>query len=73
MDALLGETADEMRHEFAASESKDYTSYDKTQKFGLNEHAYGWDLSDNALDEAIDKVRSNLIAFRADALHTELE
>jgi hypothetical protein len=57
-----------MEREFRLSQSKDYTSYDKLQKFGFKEHAYGENI-DHMLSEGIAKVLGNLQAFRDSDIH----
>lgn len=51
-----------MKTEFEISKLRDYTSYDRDQKFGLSEHYYGEDV-DQKFEDAIKKVLHNLDVF----------
>lgn len=53
---------DEMRKEFEVSKNRDYTSYDRDNKFWLSEHYYGENVDDK-LEEVIKKVLHNLDVF----------
>jgi len=53
---------DEMRKEFEVSKNRDYTSYDRDNKFWLSEHYYGEDVDDK-LEDVIKKVLHNLDVF----------
>ncbi|MFA6256324.1 MAG: PD-(D/E)XK nuclease family protein [Candidatus Absconditabacterales bacterium] len=53
---------DEMKKEFEASKSRDYTSYDRDNKFGLSEHYYGENV-DEKFEQAMKKVLHNLDVF----------
>ncbi len=57
-DAIVSE----MKTEFEISKLRDYTSYDRDQKFGLSEHYYGEDV-DQKFEDAIKKVLHNLDVF----------
>ncbi len=61
-----------MSQEFDFSATRQYETYDKNQKFGLNEHAYNKELPSEPLQEAIRIVTSNLEAFRSSALHEDI-
>lgn len=52
----------EMKHEFELSKTRDYTSYDRDQKFWLSEHYYGENIDDK-LEDVIQKVLHNLDVF----------
>jgi hypothetical protein len=61
-----------MTQEFTWSANRSYDRYDKDNKFGLNEHAYGWELPEGPLEEALRRVAGNLDAFIASDLHQEI-
>jgi len=68
---LKDAVAQEMKTEFQLSKERDYTSYDRDQRFGLSEHYYGENPAkdgagiDDKLDEVIGKVHHNLDVFVA--------
>lgn len=64
IQALKDAIAQEMRTEFQLSKDRDYTTYDREQRFGLSEHYYGEDIDDR-LEEVIGKVFHNLDVFIA--------
>ena len=64
IQSLRDAITQEMRTEFQLSKDRDYTSYDRDQKFGLSEHYYGADIDDR-LEEVIGKVQHNLDVFMA--------
>ena len=64
IEILKDAIAEEMRTEYQLSKDRDYTSYDRDQRFGLSEHYYGEDI-DAKLDEVIGKVHHNLDVFVA--------
>jgi len=53
---------EEMRSEFETSKNRDYTSYDRDNKFWLSEHYYGENVDDK-LEEVIQKVVHNFDVF----------
>ncbi len=59
---LKDRVMDEMKKEFEASKTRDYTSYDRDNKFGLSEHYYGENVDDK-FEEAMKKVLHNLDVF----------
>ncbi len=63
---------DEMRKEFEASKTRDYTSYDRDHKFWLSEHYYGEDVDDK-LEEVIQKVINNLDVFVQSDRHQKVQ
>lgn len=61
-----------IQQEFTAAEQKDYSSYDKNQKFGFKEFCYNEELPDNPLEQAIQRVNANLDAFIASDMKTKV-
>ena len=57
-DRVMGE----MKKEFEISKTRDYTSYDRDNKFWLSEHYYGENVDDK-FEEAMKKVLHNLDVF----------
>lgn len=54
---------DVITQEFTAAKERDYTQYDKNQKFGFKEFCYNEELPDDALEQATQRVCNNLDAF----------
>ncbi len=63
---------EEMRSEFEASKNRDYTTYDRDNKFWLSEHYYGENVDDK-LEEAIQKVIHNLDVFVQSDRHEKVQ
>lgn len=63
---------EEMRSEFETSKNRDYTSYDRDNKFWLSEHYYGENVDDK-LEEVIEKVLHNLDAFVQSDRHEKVQ
>lgn len=62
IQAFKDRVVNEMRKDFEISKTRDYTSYDRNQKFGLSEHYYGQNI-DEKLEETIEKVLHNFDVF----------
>lgn len=63
---------EEMRNEFEASKHRDYSTYDRDNKFGLSEHYYGENVDDK-LEEVIQKVLHNLDVFVQSDWHDKVQ
>jgi hypothetical protein len=68
---LFENIKEEMINEFEKSKNKDYTKYDKNNKFGLNEH-YRWENIDNLLENKIDKIQNHFNNFLSNELHSQI-
>lgn len=72
IQSLKDEMTQEMTKEFELSKNRDYSTYDRDQKFGLSEHYYGENI-DKRLQESIDRVMNNLDVFIASKWHEKVE
>jgi len=61
-----------IKQEFTAAEQRDYSQYDKNQKFGFKEFCYKEGLPEDALEQAIQRVQNNLDAFIASDMQTKV-
>ncbi len=62
---------EEMKKDFKISKEKDYTKYDKDNKFGLNEH-YKWENIDDLLEDRINKIQKYFDNFLTSNTHTKI-
>jgi hypothetical protein len=69
---LKTQMADSITQGFTAAKERDYTQYNKDQKFGFKEFCYNEELPDDALEQAIQRVGANLDAFIASDMQTKV-
>lgn len=60
-----------MQQEFQSAKNRQYSRYDKDNKFGFKEFCYGDDISEQ-LEDGIIRVLGNLDALRTSDLHQTL-
>lgn len=69
---LKTQMTDIITKEFTIAKQRDYSQYNKDQKFGFKEFCYNEDLPDDALDQSIQRVCNNLDAFIDSDMQTKV-
>lgn len=70
-EQLVKQTFTIMDHEFNFSKNRDYTAYDKENKFWLSEHYYQIDI-DQKYEDAKDKLEKRFDNFLNSSLHKQI-
>lgn len=70
-DKIFWNIVEEIKKDFKISKEKDYTRYDKNNKFGLNEH-YRWENIDHLLEDKINKIQKYFNNFLSSKIHKKI-